>query len=112
MKMKNTFADQFEKEVIETSYLLPVLVDFWADWCTPCQVLTPILDSLESKNVGKWKLVKINVDENKEIAERYKVKSIPFIKIFYKGNIISEFNGLMYEPQFQKWLDEQFSKMM
>ena len=101
----------FEKEVIEASFSLPVLADFWADWCIPCEVLGPILDNLEKKAMGKWKLVKINVDENQELASQYKIKSIPYIKVFYKGEITSEFNGLMYEPQFQKWLDENLPKV-
>ena len=67
----------FEKDVIAASALAPVLVDFWAPWCGPCKTLGPMLEKLEAEYAGKWRLVKVNVDENQELAAHFQVRSIP-----------------------------------
>ena len=87
------FTDQnFETEVLKSDK--PVLVDFWAPWCGPCQAMGPIIDELAKIFESKAKVGKMNVDENHSTAEKYAVMSIPSLKIFKKGEVIKEFTGL------------------
>jgi thioredoxin 1 len=82
----------FESEVLKST--LPVLVDFWAPWCGPCQIMGSIIDELAKEVEGKAKVFKVNVDENPDIAEKYSVMSIPSLKIFKNGQVVKEFNGV------------------
>jgi putative thioredoxin len=98
--------NNFEEDVIDASRTMPVVVDFWAAWCSPCLMLEPILVQLAEENKGRWKLAKVNTDHNEELANRYNIRGIPAIRIFNHGEIVASFNGLMYKPEFQRWLDE------
>ncbi|GAB1476974.1 thioredoxin [Bacillota bacterium] len=80
-------ADNFEEEVINSA--VPVLVDFYADWCGPCQALGPVIDTLAEKYQGKAKICKINIDDHRKVALAYKVMSIPTM-FFFKGGEIKE----------------------
>ncbi|MCM8812404.1 MAG: thioredoxin [Candidatus Omnitrophica bacterium] len=80
--------ENFEKEVIQSS--LPVLVDFWAEWCGPCRMLSPTIDELSREYAGKLKVGKLNVDEAAEIASQYGVMSIPTLMVFDKGNVVTQ----------------------
>jgi len=82
----------FEEQVLKSEK--PVLVDFWAPWCGPCQAMGPIIEELAKTYDGKVKVGKMNVDENQTTAEKYAVMSIPNIKIFKKGEAIKEFVGM------------------
>ncbi len=82
----------FEQEVIKSDK--PVLVDFWAPWCGPCQIMGPIIEELAKEVEGKAKVGKLNVDEYPTIAEKYVVMSIPSLKIFKGGQVVKEFNGV------------------
>lgn len=84
--------DNFEAEVLKSEK--PVLVDFWAPWCGPCQVMGPIIEELAKEMEGKIKIGKLNVDENPRIAEEYAIMSIPSIKVFKGGKVVKEFTGL------------------
>jgi len=87
------FTDQnFDQEVLKSDKL--TLVDFWAPWCGPCQVMGPILDQLADEVGDKAKVGKINVDENPDTAAKYGVMSIPTLKIFKDGKIVKEFVGV------------------
>lgn len=83
----NVNDDNFEAEVIESE--TPVLVDFWAPWCPPCRMLSPVMDEIAAEKEGVAKIVKVNVDENQELAKRYKVQSIPLL-LFFKGGELKD----------------------
>jgi putative thioredoxin len=95
----------FEKDVIAASALAPVLVDFWAPWCGPCKTLGPMLEKLEAEYAGKWRLVKVNVDENQELAAHFQVRSIPHVMAFADGRPVDQFIGVLPEGQLREFLD-------
>ena len=91
--METVFTDaNFESEVIKSD--VPVLVDFWAPWCGPCQMMGPIIKELAKAVDGKYKVGKLNVDENGETAQKYGIMSIPSLKIFKGGQVVKEFVGV------------------
>jgi putative thioredoxin len=96
----------FQKEVIERSNDVAVVVDFWSPTCGPCLMLKPILEKLASKAEGKWELVKINTMEHNQVAWEQGIQSIPHVKMFSKGKMVSEFVGALPENTLVKWLDE------
>lgn len=84
-------SNNFEEEVINSD--VPVLVDFWAAWCAPCRMIAPIIDQLADEFDGKAKIAKLNVDEQGELAGRYKVMSIPTLILFKDGEIVDQIMG-------------------
>ncbi len=96
----------FEQDVIAASTLAPVLVDFWAPWCGPCKTLGPMLERLETEGAGKWKLVKVNVDENQELAAHFQVRSIPHVVAFADGHAVDQFIGVLSEGQLREFIDK------
>jgi putative thioredoxin len=103
MEVKIT-KDNFYDEVIKKSDKIPVVVDFWAAWCGPCQMLGPILEDLSKKYEGKFVLAKANVDDNPELGRQYQISGIPSVKMFKKGNIVDEFVGALPAEQVEEWL--------
>lgn len=101
----NTTLATFEKDVIDASALAPVLVDFWAPWCGPCKSLGPMLEKLEQEYGGRWRLVKVNVDENQELAAHFQVRSIPHVVAFAGGRPVDQFTGVLPESQLRAFID-------
>ncbi len=99
-------AASFEHEVLEASKTLPVLVDFWAPWCGPCKALTPILEKLAAAYAGRFKLVKVNSDDNVELATAFGVRSIPDVMAFRDGKPVAHFLGALPEPQVRAFIDK------
>ncbi len=103
--MIDTSQRTFARDVIEASQRTPVLVDFWAPWCGPCRVLGPMLEKLETEYVGRLRLVKINTDENAELAAQYRVRSIPYVVAFVDGQPIDSFVGVLPESQLRAFIE-------
>lgn len=95
----------FQEKVIQRSFEIPVVVDFWAAWCGPCRTLGPVITAMSQEAEGKWELVKVDTEANQEIAQEYQIMSIPAVKMFYKGEMIAEFAGALPKLQIQQWLD-------
>jgi putative thioredoxin len=100
----NVSDENFEYEVIAYSQNLPVVVDFWATWCAPCRVLGPLLEKLAREAGGTFRLAKVDVDSNPHLASRFQVRSIPIVKAFVNGNMVSEFTGALPEPRLREFI--------
>jgi len=99
-----TFTDgAFDKDVINAE--VPVLVDFWAEWCGPCRMMTPTLDAIADEYEGKVKVGKLNVDENNGTAMRYGVRSIPTLLVFKGGKVVEQKVGVMGKSDLTRLLD-------
>lgn len=104
IESENYDADNFERDVLERSYKIPVLVDFWAEWCGPCRVLGPVLEKLAEENKDSWALAKLNTDKHPELSARYAIRSIPNVKLFVDGKVVDGFVGALPENMVRVWL--------
>jgi putative thioredoxin len=103
--MIDTTLSTFERDVIEGSLEVPVIVDFWAPWCGPCQQLGPMLEKLEREYGGRFRLVNVNSDTNPELVASFNLKSLPYTVAFVDGNAIAQFMGAQPEAFVRAFLD-------
>lgn len=94
----------FDEEVLKSE--IPVLVDFWAEWCGPCRMLSPIIDQLSSEFEGKVKILKMNVDENPNIPSSLGIRGIPTVYLFKNGKEIGSKVGLLTKDNYSSWIKE------
>jgi thioredoxin 1 len=102
--MIHVTSSSWNKDVLTSD--LPVLVDFWAEWCGPCRMVGPAVEQLSQTMGDKIKVAKVNVDENKEIAMRYSIRSIPSLVLFKNGKEIARTIGAASKDKYQKFVEE------
>ena len=95
--------ETFEEEVLKSN--IPVLVDYWAEWCGPCKMIAPILDSLTDEYAGKLKISKLNIDDNQKTPLKYSVRGIPTLMIFKNGNVEATKVGALSKSQLTAFID-------
>src|SRR5476649_2352882 len=99
----------FEADVIEASKTQPVLVDFWADWCRPCHMLSPTVEEIARENAGKLKVVKLNVDESQNSAAKFNIRGIPTLLVFKGGQVADQIVGAVPKEQIVKVIERHIS---
>jgi len=102
--IKDVNADAFQQEVLQQSREVPVVVDFWAEWCQPCKILSPALERVTEEAEGAFELVKVDVDANQALAKQYGVQGIPTVIAFRDGEEVSRFTGALPESALVEWV--------
>ena len=99
----NISDDSFETEVLKSS--IPVVVDFWAEWCGPCKSISPIVEELANEYEGKIKICKLNIDDNPDTPTKFSVRGIPTLLLFKNGAVVSQKVGAAGKSQLSAWID-------
>ena len=107
-KAKPVNQQNWDNEVINSQ--IPVFVDFWAEWCGPCRMVGPVIEELAGEYAGKVNFVKVNVDENNELASKYNVFSIPTLALFNKGQIVAQQVGAASKSSYKGMIDRALEK--
>src|SRR5580704_362488 len=102
--IKDSDQNKFAKDVLEASRTVPIVVDFWAPWCGPCKTLQPMIEKVVKEAKGAVKLVKINIDENKMLAQQLRIQSIPAVYAFFGGRPVDGFMGAVPESQVKEFV--------
>ena len=107
--LKDVNEATFQAEVIEASKTQPVMVDFWADWCGPCKMLTPTIEEIARENTGKLTVVKLNVDDNMNIPSKFNIRSIPTLLVFKGGQVADQIVGKVPKDTIDKVIQRHIS---
>jgi len=102
--MRNISQEQWEQEVVNSDK--PVFVDFWATWCGPCKIISPIVEELAKEYEGKVDFVKVDVDQNRELASKYNIFSIPTLAIFRNGQVVAQTAGAASKESIRTYIDK------
>ena len=105
MGITQVSSDSFDSDVLKAD--VPVLVDYWAEWCGPCKMIAPILDEVSRDYVDKLNVAKVNVDENQEIASKYGIRGIPTLMLFRNGAVVATKVGALSKSQLTAFLDSK-----
>ncbi len=105
--IKHVSDASFEADVLQAD--IPVLVDYWAEWCGPCKMIAPILDDLSSSYAGKLRVAKMNVDENRDIPAKFGIRGIPTLMLFKNGELAATKVGALSKAQLTAFIDQQLA---
>jgi thioredoxin 1 len=103
----HTTDDGFDSDVIQSD--TPVLLDFWAEWCSPCKMIAPVLDQIAAEYEGKLRIVKLNIDENPQIPQKFNIRSIPTLLLFSNGSVAAQQVGAVGKAQLESFLGQHLS---
>lgn len=104
--IQNATLETFDEIVIQGSHTQPILVDFWADWCNPCKALMPILQKLVEEFTGQIRLAKVDTEDQKELGSQQGIRSLPTVRLYYRGQVVDEFMGLLPEAEVRAFIEK------